>query len=278
LISAARRERTLAETTQQPILDIQHLCWNVNGKDIISDISFSIEQGNFVGLLGPNGSGKSTLLRCLYRYIQPSSGTIALEQQCISEISRQDYAKQVAVVLQHSPDQFELSVKHVVSLGLVPYKGYGVVASENDIVRDALNKVGMASKSDQLFDSLSGGEKQRVMIAKAIVQRPKLLIMDEPTSHLDVKYQIQIMELAKSLGITVLASFHDLNLAASMCDQLIVLKEGKLAHIGSPQDVITEELIGNVFGVCCHVSHHPQTQSPHVTFYYGYNQGDGHGD
>ena len=236
-----------------------------------------ISPGKFVGLIGPNGAGKSSLLRCLYRFNRPISGQITFNNHDIWQLKSEDYAKQVAVVLQETPSQFNLSVFDVIALGLTPHKSLfsSVTNSDKQNIIQAINTVGLEQHSNQSFESLSGGEKQRALIARAIVQQPQLLIMDEPTSHLDVKYQIQVMELAKSLGVTVFASFHDLNLAAAMCDELVVIKSGEITHSGTPTQVLTEHMLTEVFGVCAQVNSHPQLSKagnsiPHITYFYGY--------
>jgi iron complex transport system ATP-binding protein len=264
----------LDTATVPELLSVQHVSWHADGQLILDDISFTITKGSFTGILGPNGAGKSSLLRCLYRYVMPDSGSISFNQQDIwQQCTAYQYAQDIAVVLQESPTHFNLTVHDVVALGLIPHKGLFTreQASDRDKIACAIKQVGLTDKDQQSFEHLSGGEKQRALIARAIVQSPSLLIMDEPTSHLDVRYQIQVMELAKSLGITVIASFHDLNLASAMCDQLLVLDKGKLVEQGSPQEVITSEMLSNVFGVCAQVSPHFQHQVPHISYYYGYN-------
>ena len=265
---------TSPSQSQPQLLRVRDLGWCVAGQIILSDISFDLVEGGFIGLLGPNGAGKSSLLRCLYRYLPPSSGHIEYLGQDIWQMSGKRYAQDVAVVLQHTPQQFQLNVTEVVALGAVPHLSWFSQGSESEarLVAQALDKVGLTHKAKANFESLSGGEKQRAMIARAVVQKPKLLIMDEPTSHLDVKYQIQIMELAKSLGVTVLASFHDLNLAGAICDRLLVLDNGRLVANGVPEEVLTEQLLSDVFGVCTRVQSHPQHQGPHITYLYGYLQ------
>lgn len=258
-----------------PLISCQNISWQVDGKSILKNISFDLHKGNFIGLLGPNGAGKSSLLRCLYRYLKPQQGQVLYQQNNIWQLSSNEYAKNVAVVLQEAPSQFNLSVYDVVALGLVPHQGLFSSSGqqEKESVLKALEQVGLVDKLDETFEHLSGGEKQRALIARAIVQQPNLLIMDEPTSHLDVKYQIQIMELAKSLGITVIASFHDLNLACAMCDELLVIDQGELACQGSPKQVITPKMLSEVFGVCANVDIHPQdnhSHIPHITYFYGY--------
>ncbi|WP_065978671.1 ABC transporter ATP-binding protein [Pseudoalteromonas lipolytica] len=262
-----------------PLISVSDLSWGIADKTILKSINLQLNAGQFIGLLGPNGAGKSSLLRCLYRYLKPQQGAVFLAGDNIWQISADEFAKNVAVVLQESPSQFNLSVFDVVSLGLTPHKTLFSATNADDKKRiyQAIEQVGLSHHTQQSFDSLSGGEKQRALIARSIVQQPKLLIMDEPTSHLDVKYQIQIMELAKSLDVTVLASFHDLNLAASVCDELLVIDEGQLITLGTPKEVLTEQLLSDVFGVCARVSAHPQSTSfdefvPHITYYYGYNR------
>ena len=254
------------------ILNVADLSWRVADISLLNDISFEINKGSFVGVLGPNGAGKSSLLRCLYRYHKPSTGEVKFQGQDIWQIDGKEYAQKVAVVLQHTPQNFQLSVKEVVQLGALPRQSWleSWQQDSNDLVEQALEQVALSDKAGQDFDSLSGGEKQRAMIARAVVQQPEILIMDEPTSHLDVKYQIQIMELAKSLGITVIASFHDLNLAASLCTDMLLLKGGELVASGTPNEVITESVLSDIFDVCVQVTPHPQTARPHVTYFYGY--------
>ncbi|BBN80706.1 ABC cobalamin uptake system ATPase BtuD [Pseudoalteromonas sp. A25] len=266
-------------TTPSPILQIKNLSLSASHTDILSKVSFEVQAGQFVGLLGPNGAGKSSLLRCIYRYCAPSEGQVSLFGDPIDNYSRQDYAKHVAVVLQEVPEQFNLAVFDVVAMGLTPHKPLFSVTTTEDKnnIAMVLDRVGLLAKARQVFSSLSGGEKQRAMIARAMLQRPSLLIMDEPTSHLDVRYQIQIMELAKSLGVSVLASFHDLNLAGAISDHLLVLHNGQLKAQGAPNQVLTSRLLSEVFGVCADVSQVPSSKDaesfvPHIRYHYGYIQ------
>lgn len=256
-----------------PLLQCQNLSWQVGQQCILQHINFSIPNGSFTGLIGPNGAGKSSLLRCLYRYLKADSGAVLFQTKDIWQMSANEYAKNVAVVLQEPPSQFNLSVHDVVALGLVPHQSLFAARSKGDEQKivAAIAKVGLAHKTKQAFEHLSGGEKQRALIARAIVQSPQLLLMDEPTSHLDIKYQIQLIEMAKALGITVIASFHDLNLASAICDNILVMNTGKLVAQGAPHEVVTENMLADVFGVCSKVSMHPQQQCPHITYYYQYN-------
>jgi iron complex transport system ATP-binding protein len=257
-----------------PLLAIKDLSWQVNHHHILKNINCSIPQGQVIGVIGPNGAGKSSLLRCLYRVTKPCSGGVFYQGTNIWQIPAKQYARTMAVVLQETPHNFSMSVSQVIAMGLTPHKGLFSFdsASDNAIIVDAISRVGLIDHAEQPFDSLSGGEKQRALIARAIVQQPQILVMDEPTNHLDVKYQIQILELVRSLGITVVVSIHDLNLASAMCDNLLVLNHGEVVHSGAPEEVITSKLLSEVFGICCTVQPHPQNQKPNICYYYGYQQ------
>jgi len=276
-LNTSNDQSSSISTAITELLSVQHVSWHADNQLILDDISFAINKGSFTGILGPNGAGKSSLLRCLYRYIKPDSGSVKFNQQDIwQQYDAYQYAQDIAVVLQETPTHFNLTVYDIVALGLLPHKGLFTreQSSDRKKIDCAIKQVGLVEKTLQNFEHLSGGEKQRALIARAIVQSPSLLIMDEPTSHLDVRYQIQVIELAKSLGITVIASFHDLNLASAMCDQLIVLNKGKLVEQGTPQEVITSEMLSNVFGVCAEVSVHSQHNVPHISYFYGYDTHD----
>ncbi len=239
---------------------------------MLDGVSFTLQQGEFLGLLGPNGAGKSTLLRCIYRYYHSARDAVRLNGRCIQNMAPRALAQDIAVVLQQAPNDMSLTVREVVTLGLLPglalWQGPDGEALAR--VQQAICDVGLEAQQHKLLAQLSGGEQQRVHIARALVQQPKLLIMDEPTSHLDIKYQIELMELVRSLNLTVLASFHDLNLASAMCDKLLVLDGGKLVANGTPKTVITESLLSDVFGVCTQVGAHPQNPDhwPLVHYFY----------
>ncbi|QSX29318.1 ABC transporter ATP-binding protein [Shewanella cyperi] len=255
-----------------PALKVDGLCWHPKGNRVLDDVSFELASGQMLGLIGPNGAGKSSLLRCLYRYLRPDSGRISLEGQDISQVSRRDFARSVAVVQQDTPHFFDLSTRAQVAMGLIPHKGWFEQdrAADGERVDAALAQVGLSDKADTPFEQLSGGEKQRALIARAIVQRPGLLLLDEPTNHLDVRYQIQILELVRSLGISVICSIHDLNLASALCDSLLLLERGRTVAWGTPDEVLTEARLAAVFGVCCSVSPHPQHGKPQLQYFYGY--------
>nr|WP_217363152.1 ABC transporter ATP-binding protein [Shewanella sp. ISTPL2] len=257
-------------------LNVSQLSWCIDGKTILSNINFTLPTGQMLGLIGPNGAGKSSLLRCLYRFVRPTQGKITLFDQDIERLSPKAFACRVAVVQQDTPHYFDLTTEQLVSMGLTPHKGMFDTNSSCDTERiaKALEKVGLSHKMHQQYEHLSGGEKQRALIARAIVQQPQLLILDEPTNHLDVRYQIQILELVRSLGISVIASIHDLNLASALCDSLLLIHNGEVSAMGTPIEVLTEARIGDVFGVCAQVSPHPQHKKPLISYFYGYHHVD----
>lgn len=252
------------------ILSVENLSWHVGKKNILEDISFSVKRGQFVGLVGPNGAGKSSLLRCLYRHIKPCSGHIFLNGHNIWHSSLKENARRVAVILQEGQVPFGVRVKDVVAMGLTPHKSLWGFDSESDRkrVNKAIAQVDLTKLSNDVFSYLSGGEKQRAMVARAIVQQPQLLLMDEPTNHLDVHYQSEVLQLAQDLGITVLASIHDLNLAATFCDQLLVIDNGRLIGSGTPSEVLTEDMISKTFNTCSLVDRHPLYDNPRITYAY----------
>jgi len=252
-----------------PLLQVSNLCWQVNNKAILSDINFTVTAGQFVGIIGCNGSGKTSLLRALYRYTKPTSGQILLAQQDIWRNSAASIARQVAVVTQ-APSSLPYRVHEVVAMGLTPHKKLleGENAQDKQRIDDALSQVDLSQFAHHSFDTLSGGEQQRVLIARAIVQQGQLLIMDEPTNHLDVHYQIDILKRVKQLNTTVIASLHDLNIASAFCDHLILLDNGKIIAHGTPQQVLTEPLISQVYRVELSVTKHPIHGKPHLLFHY----------
>lgn len=218
---------------------------------ILKGIDIHISEGEFVGVIGPNGSGKSTLLKCIYRVLKPSRGAILLNEKKLYTYSTKDSAKQMAVVAQHNHYNFDFSVQDVVLMGRSPHKKVMQrdYAEDFRIARESLEKVGMERFKERSFSTLSGGEQQRVILARALTQQTQCLILDEPTNHLDIKYQLQLMDIVKSLNLTVVAAIHDLNIAAMYCDKLFVVKEGKVVAYGSPKEVLTKELIKEVYEV-----------------------------
>ena len=248
---------------------VDHVCWSVDGQEILHKADLDIDLGSFVGLVGPNGSGKSSLLRCIYRVLKPDSGEITLDEENVWRLSAREAALRTAVVLQEYPTEFEFTVEEIVSMGRNPHKGMFDHDTQEDvrIIEDALDKVGMTDFASRSFRTLSGGEKQRVIIARTLTQQAKFLILDEPTNHLDIRYQLETMELVKSLGTTTLAALHDLNIATSYCDEIYMMNNGAIVASGPPEEVLNPDLIHEVFGVGATVDIHPLTGKPRINFY-----------
>ena len=220
-------------------------------KTILHDISLAIQDKEFVGIIGPNGSGKSTFLKCLYRVLQPSGGKIFFDGTELSSLSHRDTALKMAVVAQHSTVNFDFSVLEMVLMGRSPYKGLldRDQLDDYEIARHALAQVGLSDFESRNFNTLSGGEQQRVILARALAQRTECLVLDEPTNHLDIKYQLELMTIVKLLDATVVSAIHDLNLAAIYCDRIIALKDGHIVCSGTPQDVLSSDTIRHIYGV-----------------------------
>ena len=218
---------------------------------ILKGISMETHTGEFVGIIGPNGSGKSTLLKCIYRVLKPDGGCIWLGDQELHEMKIRNSARKVAVVAQHNYYNFEFSVREVVMMGRAPHKKMLEKdgAKDFEIVDQALKTVGMYEFADRNFSTLSGGEQQRVILARALAQQTPCLILDEPTNHLDITHQLQLMELVRGLNVTVLSAIHDLNIAAMYCDRLYILKDGEIVGSGTPEELLTPETIRRVYQV-----------------------------
>lgn len=221
------------------------------GTEILHGINFTAGDRSLVGVIGPNGSGKSTLLKCIYRVLKPSEGAVFVDGQPLSECRVRDSAKKIAVLAQHNFYNFEFTVQDVVLMGRAPHKRALERDSAADfkIVYEAMERVGVAPLRDRLFSTLSGGEQQRVLLARALAQQTPCLILDEPTNHLDIKYQLELLDLVRSLDRTVVAAIHDLNIAAMYCDTIFVMQSGRIVAAGAPRDVLTRSLIRSVYEV-----------------------------
>lgn len=238
------------------------------GTTIVHGVDLVLTEGETVGLVGPNGSGKSTLLRSMYRALRPSAGLISLDGRPLDRLSARETARQIAVVPQEQVGDFEFTVAQIVAMGRTPHKGPldRDTSEDRDICAEALERVGLRGSEDRLYATLSGGEKQRALIARSLAQRCRIHLLDEPTNHLDIRYQLEILELVRSLGHTTVAAIHDLNLAAAFCDRIIVLGSGRIVADGAPAKVLTPELIAEVFGVRARTAPHPETARPVFVF------------
>lgn len=223
----------------------------IGNNEILKGVSIDSKNKEFVGIIGPNGSGKSTLLKCIYRTLKPNGGCIMLGNTRISTMSVKESAKKLAVVAQHNYYNFDFSVEEVVLMGRSPHKKRLEPDNSKDyqIVNESLDKVGMLEFKNRSFSTLSGGEQQRVILARALAQQTPCLILDEPTNHLDIKYQLSLLNIVKDLDLTIVAAIHDLNIAAMYCDRLFVMKNGKIVGSGTPQEVLTKEFIKEIYDI-----------------------------
>lgn len=242
----------------------------------IDTLSLTVESGEFVGILGPNGSGKTTLLRILASALKPGSGTVLLDGEDISKMPCKAIARKIAVVPQNGYIPFHFSVLEIVLMGREPHMRRFAREDQQDmdIALLAMKSTGVIRFAGRSVLELSYGERQRVMIARALAQEPGILLADEPTSHLDPGYQVEIMDVLKSLSerenLAVLAVLHDVNLASLYCDRLILLDHGKIVAEGSPWEVVREEILESVYGVKTVVKPHPVIGCPQVMLVPGF--------
>lgn len=246
----------------------ENITWSVGKKTIVNNISLSVSSGETVGLLGPNGCGKSSLLRILAGLRRPHSGTVTLDGQNIAQITKKQLARRVAFVEQHGMTEANMRVVDVVKLGRIPHHSpfSNWSTQDDDTVAAALQRVDMLSKSEQGWQSLSGGERQRVHIARALAQSPTEILLDEPTNHLDIRHQIQLMKLVSELPVTSIVAIHDLNHASMFCDSLIVMQQGQIVAAGSPQEILTESLLWDVFKVETKIEISPFHGKKHIHY------------
>ncbi len=247
-------------------LRLDQLSVDIAGRRIVSGIELAVGDREFAGLVGPNGSGKSTILKAIYRVHRPSAGRVLLDGSDLLSLRAKDAARRVAVVTQESTSEFDFSVREMVMIGRTPHKGSfdRDTEADRDIVDGAIERVGCASLAQRRFNTLSGGEKQLVLVARALAQEANHLILDEPTNQLDIHHQVEILEVVAGLGVTVLAALHDLSLAALFCNTIHVLSDGQLVTAGPPSAVLTPETIRRAYGADVLVIDHPDTGTPHL--------------
>jgi iron complex transport system ATP-binding protein len=252
------------------MLDIDGISCSYGATPILQGVSFSIPRGGFTGIIGPNGSGKSTLLKCLSRVLPLERGQVLLDGKAILRYTQNEIARRMAVVAQEQRSDFSFTAREVVQLGRIPHLGRWERENVKDhvAVQRAMELTGVTHLASRPLAELSGGEKQRVFLAMALAQEPEVLLLDEPTSHLDINYQIELMDLIKNLncglGLTVVTVLHDLNLAAQYCQNLILLDTGRVAALGPPEQVITVANIRTVYHSEVIITTHPVHHCPAV--------------
>ncbi|MFF0041911.1 ABC transporter ATP-binding protein [Streptomyces mirabilis] len=240
-------------------LTVDQLHITLDRKQILRDVHLEAAKGDIVGLVGPNGSGKSTLLRTVYRSLRPVDGVVRVGGDDVWELSARTAARRTAAVLQDAGTTTGLTVTEIVALGRTPHHGLmgRDGAEDREAVTEAVERCGVGPFAGRDYATLSGGERQRVLLARALAQRPRLLVLDELTNHLDIRARFELLDLIRCTGITTLAVLHDLDLAARLCDHLVVLHEGAVVAAGPVLEVLTPDLLCDVFGVRGATERHP---------------------
>lgn len=252
------------------MLSVEQVALAYGRQLVVTDVSFRVRRGEFLAILGPNGSGKSTLLRALARLHPLRSGQIIFLEKPLAAISQRQLAKRLALVRQESFVAFDFTVREVVGMGRLPYlrRWQHESAADLSLIESYLEQTRISHLADRPMHALSGGERQRVFLAQAMTQEPELLLLDEPTNHLDINHQIEVLDLVRTQNrqreLTVIAVLHDLNLAALYADRLLVLHEGGLFADGSPEEVLTPDLVQQVYGCQVTVVPHPASSGPQV--------------
>jgi iron complex transport system ATP-binding protein len=254
------------------MLEVNGITGSYNGRKVIDDLSFSVKKGEIFGVLGPNGSGKTTLMKMLTGIHPLDTGSVSLSGRDLGDYGSKQLAQTIAVLPQFIDEFFTYTVKEVVSMGRYPYqKGLfkQLTTEDEKAVERAMKQTGVMDFAEQSIHSLSGGEKQRVYLAQALSQEPQLLFLDEPTNHLDISHQKNLLDglkkWAKEEELTVVAIFHDLNLAGLYCDRLLLLQEGRAAAIRRPKEMLTEEMVFDVYGTKVKRLLHPELPRPLMT-------------
>ncbi|MEC0233289.1 ABC transporter ATP-binding protein [Paenibacillus kribbensis] len=264
-------EQSESQKTHIRALEVAGLTRAFEEFHALENISWSVDEGSWWGIIGPNGSGKSTLLHLLSGVDQPTSGSVHIYGKKVGSYSRKELSRLVAVLQQEGLPPVGYTVREVVEMGRFPHQDWlgrekGV---DVDFITDrVLERLGLASLADRALDRLSGGQRQRVALAKVMVQEPQILLLDEPTTYLDLRYQLEFMELLaewrQETGVTIIAVLHDLNLTAQFCDDLLVLKDGMIEGVGASAELLTEERIRRVYGVEPVMLPHPDSGVPQL--------------
>jgi iron complex transport system ATP-binding protein len=239
-------------------LTINKLSFNYTGIQVLKDVELEVGLGEMLSIVGPNGSGKSTLLKCINRILKTKQNTVLIDGKDISKLNLKELSKIMGYVPQSSTSTFPFTVFDVVLMGRKPYIHWNLSERDNEIVAEMLDFLGIGELSMRHFNELSGGEQQKVIVARALAQQPQILLLDEPTSSLDIKHQLEILCILKSLAQTkhcsVIVAMHDLNLAGRFSDRMLMLKQGCIFAVGTPDAVLTEENIESVYGIKARVT------------------------
>ena len=252
------------------MLATQDLGCSLGKYPILNGVDLEVPEGEMMALVGPNGTGKSTLLRTLAGLLPIQSGRVLVAGRDLVKLSPLERARTLAMVGQQEETPADLRVAEVVALGLLPHRPpwSGGGRKERNAVAEALEQVSMTAYANRGFHQLSGGEQRRVLLARGLAQRTELLLLDEPTNHLDIRHQHALLRMVRGLGRTVIAAIHDLDLAATYFDHIVVLNDGGVAADGKPSEVLTPELVGDVFGMAASMVTDPATGEPRLLLSY----------
>lgn len=234
-------------------LKIDNVDFSYSSTPVLKDITLDIDGPGFISIMGPNGVGKSTLIHCINKILSPTSGSVFIDGQNVKEINLKNLAKEIGYVPYSSNDTFPLTVVDTVLMGRHPHTSWGSLDKDLDAVYDVLDLLGITDLAMRSFNELSAGQHQKVMLARGLVQEPKILLLDEPTSNLDIRHQLDVTrilrELAISKNILIIMISHDINIAAKYADKVIMMYDGTIWAVGTPQEVITEDNLEKVYGV-----------------------------
>lgn len=254
------------------ILTVEHVTAGYEKDPIITDVTFGIAKGGIFGIIGPNGAGKTTLFKTISKILKPWKGIIRYNNSSITNISHKTYARTVSVIPQFRTAPPPFTVEEFISMGRYPHGGRLFHFSPEDrrIVEENIRRLDLGKFRNKKMNTLSGGEMQRVFLAQGLAQSPELILMDEPTAHLDITHKIRTLDvislLSRENGLTALIVLHDLNLASAYCDSLIMMKNGRIHAIGTPSEVLTEERIMEVYETPVRIGEDPSLRKPHIFF------------
>ncbi|MCJ7840547.1 heme ABC transporter ATP-binding protein [Lederbergia sp. NSJ-179] len=253
------------------MLQIKQISGGYPGFQVLHDLSFSVEKGEFFGIIGPNGSGKTTLLKMMSGLLSPKKGDILLQDKPLRNFTTKELAQKLAVLPQVQSEAFAFTVKETVALGRYAHqKGLFQTRREEDeqIIEKAMIATGIQPFQNKLLHTLSGGERQRVFLAQALAQKPEILLLDEPTNHLDLSFQKELLDKlnrwVREKGLTVISIFHDLNIASLYCDRLLLMDKGRIHTIGKVEDVIQKQTIRTVYHIEVEIYNHPKMPKPQI--------------
>lgn len=237
------------------MLTIEDVSFSYKDKPVLEDVGLQVRKGEIIGILGPNGCGKTTLLKLLNRNLHPNAGKVLMEGTDLEEISKRRIARHIAVVPQSNEIRFAFSVRDIVTMGRMPFldRFQGESLGDMAIVEEAMAKTNISAFADRLINTMSGGERQRVIIARALAQRPEIILLDEPTLHLDINHQFEVLDLIEKLSkeedLTVVIVSHDLPMVVKYCDRIVLIHDHKVFAIGTPEEVLTRENMRVVFNI-----------------------------